>query len=243
MPISLKPDPLVRAPRRRVEIVDIQRNRRSDIAQTGRDDGRHPGRPTGHGRADRDPPRRPAPDTPSAVTAPTSALNTIRPSSIRANARPAATSSRTRVRYSSPPSPTIGEIPTSSVNIAMLAGSSTSISSSRTRRTAVSGSASGGTVVTISGCRSRASRAGPHVADSSVPHHLDRIRRADDRRAPPALLQRVLSERRRAARVAADRDQVGAGVTQRGRAHDPGRSPTSARRAGSGQARRPRPGR
>src|SRR5664280_776043 len=70
------------------------------------------------------------------LTAPISALNSTRPFSIRANARPAAISSATLARYSAPPSPPSGETPTSSVYMATQAGSTVSNSAVRTRRTA-----------------------------------------------------------------------------------------------------------
>src|SRR5664280_1522850 len=78
------------------------------------------------------------------LTAPISALNSTRPFSIRANARPAAISSATLARYSAPPSPPSGETPTSSVYMATQAGSTVSNSAGRTRRTAGSTSTVGG---------------------------------------------------------------------------------------------------
>ena len=85
------------------------------------------------------------------MTAPISALKTTLPCSILASARPAATSSWTRARYAAPPSAPIGETPTSSVNIAMLAGSRMPVSGGRTWRTAGSGRTSGSAAIAISG--------------------------------------------------------------------------------------------
>jgi len=63
----------------------------------------------------------------------------------------------------------VGEIPTSSVNMATQAGHKMSISSGLTRRTSGSGGTSGGPDVTMSGCTGRISLAGPQCGRSS-PH-------------------------------------------------------------------------
>ncbi len=103
------------------------------------------------------------------VTEPTSALKMTRPSSIRANERPALISSITRVRYAAPPSIPIGETPTSSVNMSTLAGSRISISPGRTARTSGSAGTSGSPEMASTGCAALTSRGRPQCGESR-PH-------------------------------------------------------------------------
>src|SRR5664280_1253612 len=118
------------------------------------------------------------------LTAPISALNSTRPFSIRANARPAAISSATLARYSAPSSPPSGETPTSSVYMATQAGSTVSNSAGRTRRTAGSTSTVGGPDVASNGWSARTSRGFPQLDPNRAPS-------ADRHQVGPRVAQRI----------------------------------------------------
>ena len=149
------------------------------------------------------------------MAAPTSALKMTWPSSIRANALPERTSSATRARYEAPPSPASGETPTSSVNMAMEAGSRTSSSSRRTRLTAGSGAIGRRAVDRHQRLRGAHVTGRPPVRAEEPPQLADRGGRPDDGRAAPSLAQRPVGERGDGRRGGLHGDQVGSAVAQR----------------------------
>ena len=120
----------------------------------------------------------------SRVTAPTSALKTTRPSSIRPNARPGRDQLGDPRAVAAAPPPASGETPTSSVNIATHGRQQRC----RARRAAHAAPRVGvderrRRPVTISGWCGRTSRAGPHAGSSSSHSGSDVVGRADDRGA------------------------------------------------------------
>ena len=108
-----------------------------------------------------------------------------------------------------------GETPTSSVNIATAAGMRISSSSTRTRRTAGSGSTSGARSSAMNGWPSphRARRSPRRLQDP--PERLDHVDRADDRRALAPLPPGPLGEGDEGVRTGLDGHQVGAGEAER----------------------------